>query len=360
MHLKSLTLLNFRSWQNQKFGFHPQTTVIIGPNASGKTNILEAIWFLISGTSFRAEKTSEVIRWQENQTQIKAIVEDEGTKEIGLTLIWENKKRVKKSFLLNKQPQTRKNFLENLHGVVFRPEDIRLIAGSPSSRRQFLDQLLFGLDWQYFQAWHHYFKALKQRNRLLYQLRQKGNSFALKPANFSEFYYWDQSLIKNSAILIEKRRNLIESLNLFLTKEDFKSFAGIELDYQPCPISPQLLKKTFRQDLNQGFTSLGPQKDDFRFLARCFPSLTNDLAAFGSRGQQRLAVFALKLAEMEFVFQQTKKLPLILLDDIFSELDRANHQLLLKLKLENQIILTTTHQALAVDYQKTIVLPGKI
>ncbi len=357
MRLKSIFLTNFRSWKNNRFNFSPQTTLIVGPNASGKTNILEAIWFLSQGTSFRAEKTDQTINWGQKQAQIKGItVESRKTnkgqeKQFGITLSQEEGRRIKKSFVLNHSLQTRKKFLKNLFAVVFRPEDIRLITGSPAKRRRFLDELLFGVDWQYYQSHRLYQRTLKQRNRLLTLIRER----RAQERNLRE---WNLPLVKNGLIIKQKRQELINFMNSFLTKNSLRSLSPLRLNYQSSEISLSLLEKNKNRDILRGSTGIGPQKDDFRFLNLSFPPEQNDISFWASRGQQRLAILALKLAEKEFLKKLTNGNPIILLDDIFSELDDQCRHLLSEFSFNSQLIATTTHRPKNKFWQKEIELKG--
>jgi DNA replication and repair protein RecF len=335
MYIKNLTLKNFRSWKNNSFDFTPGANVILGPNASGKTNILEALYFLSSSRSFRAEKTSQAINWDSNQSQISCQISNEENTQLGITLL-QGEGQIQKSFLINKKGETRKKFLQQLQSVVFRPEDIRMITGSPSKRRQFLDLLLINVDWQYRQSLRNYNKALKQRNQLLDLIREG-------MANKSELFFWDQSLVKNGQLITDKRREVIYFINNFLLHHPIEYISNVSIKYLPVPISSTLLEKSYSLDLRRGSTSHGPQKDDFRFQSKEFPEKDNDLAYFASRGQQRLGVLAFKLAEIAYVKSKTNQSPILLLDDIFSELDEEHQKVILDLKTDSQIFITTTH-----------------
>ncbi len=312
--LKSLSLQNFRSYSKRSFTFGENTTLIVGPNAVGKTNILEAIYLLATGKSFRAEVEKELIK--EGSAFAKASA-DEG----GLEIIWDNRDRFSKLYRINGVGKRMVDFVGNLRVVIFSPQDIEIVADSPSTRRKYLDLVLSLVHKDYRIAAHIYERALRQRNRLLWRIREEG-------LDQGQLQYWDQLLINNGKIIHDRRR---EFLNFLSGRED------LHLDYDHSIISLERLERYAVEEVSAATTLVGPQRDDFRVQYQKIA-----VKSFGSRGQQRLAIFAIKLGELEYVRQSTGEDPTLLLDDIFSELDHANRHRVLGVIPKQQTIMTTT------------------
>ena len=190
MYLKTIILKNFRNYNQENFSFIKKTNLVLGPNGLGKSNLLEAIHLLSHGKSFRAQRITQLIRWGQPLSSVQAQVQkgDQGINlEVQLTFgEILGKKTPKRRFLVNEILKTRRNYLGNLRSVIFQPEDIRLITGSPSRRRNFLDQVLSQLDWEYARASAQYRRALTHRNKLLDFVRDRR-------ARPEELFFWDQS-----------------------------------------------------------------------------------------------------------------------------------------------------------------------
>ena len=342
MHLSSLSLQNFRSFKQKDFKFSSKTNLILGNNGAGKTNLLEAIDLLTSGTSFRQVSLSKLIHWQQSFTTIQTALNQAGdSTKLEVQLI----KRpdfasISRKFLIADNPKTRKEFLGTLKTVIFFPEDIRLTTGSPGRRRRFLDSVFTGIDWRYSQSLTQYTKALNHRNELLDQIRQNQSS----P---KELWFWDQSLIKNDEIIHKFRQLFINFANQFFQKHPHSEIQKIFLNYQPRPLSPVVLQKNYSLDLKRGYTQSGNHRDDFSFDSFIFPDPDKNLANWGSRGQQRLAVLALRLAQIEFIKFQKKQNPVLLLDDIFSELDDNHRRLVGQVSSNHQTFFTSSEDNVA-------------
>jgi len=335
MWLENLQLTHFRNYRQAEFTFAQKTTLILGPNASGKTNLLEAIFFLATAKSFKAESAQQMIHWQEKFAVVTGrIKEPEEEKLLLIQLQKEDGRRTKKSFFEGGVARSRKEFLPAFFAIVFRPEDIRLVSGPPSRRRNWLDEVLANLDWRYQRSLTLYRKALKQRNFLLDQIRQQKSAL-------SELFYWDNALVKNGAFLIEERRKLVAFVNHFLQHFTHRFLAQLQLRYQPSPLTLERLRRFSQKDVENGWTSIGPHKDQLVVEGKQFETEDKNIAFWGSRAQQRLAILGLKLAQLEFVFQQTKRRPVLLLDDIFSELDEEQQSLLKDSFHSHQVIVTT-------------------
>ncbi len=341
MHLSTLILENFRSHSSKTISFSPHTNLILGHNGSGKTNILEAVYFLSSGKSFRSSTLSQLLNWNSSySTVIGQMTRENNPLELEVQLVKEPfKTSLTRKFLVDKAIKTRPKYLGTLQVVVFEPEDIRLVAGSPSRRRDFLDSVFSAVDWRYSQSLSQFNRALKHRNELLDQIRE-GRS------QKSELFYWDQSLIKNSNIIQEYRQKFIKSLNQFFLGHFNPEIKTIFLNYHPSTITQEKLDNFYPQELAIGYTQSGPHRDDFSFNNSIFQTPDKNLAFWGSRGQQRLAVLALRLGQINYLEQTSSHKPILLLDDIFSELDLDHRQLVVDVCHNHQTIFTSAEDNL--------------
>jgi DNA replication and repair protein RecF len=337
MRIRTLVLNQFRNlptWQHE-FG---HTTIIHGLNGAGKTSVLEALMLASSGASFRANKIEEVIRLGQELARIQATVLDEDDDATTLELLVtrgevQGKRTLSRLYAVNGVRRRKKDFIGQLAAVVFRPEDMRLIEGSPSRRRNFLDTALSIVDWQYAQALSVYDKTLKQRNRLLSQIAERKQSK-------TSLTFWNTSLVKHGEYIQLRRQELIN----FLQGIGFRF--TLRMQYLPSLISEERLAQYIDREVIVGHSLIGPHKDDFmvQFPGERLQVGLEDwfnIALYGSRGQQRLAVLWLKLGELEFVRAKLQQQPLLLLDDILSELDAESRSIVLELLDTYQTIVTT-------------------
>ncbi len=311
--LKTLNLVNFRNFDKKTIDFSEGINVINAPNASGKTNILEAIFFLAAGKSFKARKEIECIKYDEQLARISS-----GELELVLTkdvVGWP-----KKRLLVNGVPRRLIDFAGNIKVTLFAPQDLELITDGPSLRRNFLDTVLYQTDREYRRSLGSYEKGVRQRNRLLMQIRDDG-------ASRSSLLFWNQLLIKNGDYISTKRRELIEYIN---------SKNKCNLIYDNSVISESRFEQYKDAEIASATTLVGPHRDDIVFLQE-----GRDLASFGSRGQQRMQILYLKLAEMSYVEEKTNVKPILLLDDIFSELDRGHREIVMSAINNHQVIITS-------------------
>jgi len=331
MIIRKINLENFRNHKRMAVEFLPGITAIVGPNASGKTNLLEGLCLLASGTSSRAQVESEMITHGQSLARVNGqfVDQEKMTLEVVLTTGEINQTKVaKKKYLVNGIAKRKMDFVGRLKVVYFGPQDLELVLGSPSIRRKYLDFVLEQVDRDYCRANLSYQKGLRQRNKLLEQIREEG-----KPR--SVLFFWDKLLIENGQLITQKREELIESIN------QSSYFKPIEVSYDRSVISSDRLKQYERQEVAAAVTLVGPHRDDFQIFFNG-KNQRKSLHSYGSRGEQRLAVFALKLAELDFIATQSKTKPVLLLDDIFSELDHQHRKQLFNIIPKYQTIITAS------------------
>lgn len=343
MVLKRLALQNFRSYEQATFSFDDKLTYIVGPNTSGKSNLIESIFLLASGKSYRAEKDAQLIRFGETIARAKAVITGEQEEQLEVVLVKEEDPAssvgeesifLKKRYFLNGVPRSRLKFAWQIPSLLFVPSDLDIISGSPGLRRRFLDNVLEVVDEEYRRNLVEYTKAVRQRNALLEQARDTG------VRNEKQFEYWDDLVIRTGSYLTGKREEFIKYIN-----SHPKDVADVSVIYDKSVISKERLSKYREAETGSCVTLVGPHRDDFSVhMFDNERSTTHDMKSFGSRGQQRLAILQLKLLQLSFVQEQTGERPLLLLDDIFSELDDGHIKLVMDMVGRQQTIITTTHE----------------
>lgn len=331
MLLKQISLQNFRSYPQATFAFDPAITIIIGPNTAGKTNLMEAIWLLSTGKSFRVEKDVQMIMFDKDIARLKGKIGEGTEKEIAEVMLAQGTTtggRFIKRYSINDIPKRRADFAGRLPAVLFSPEELDIVSAGPSLRRRFLNDILDQVDIEYRRASILYEKALRQRNALLDLAKEIGKR------NEEQFTYWDTLLIANGQYLTKKRGEFIEFINK--AQKDIFDFS---ITYDASIISEDRLFQYREAEVGSGVTLVGPHRDDFFIYHN-----QQEVKYFGSRGQQRLAVLQLKLFQLQFIKQTIQKNPLLMLDDIFSELDSRHMDLVLSMIGQQQTIMTTTHK----------------
>lgn len=366
--LLSISLQNFRSYEKQEFSFE-ETTLIVGPNTSGKTNLIEAVYLLSSGKSFRTEKDIQMIRFDKAIGRVKArlqtpesarqspnglsqmadgrsdggqgVVEDNEL-EIIITNGLVNGRSQYKKFLVNGVAKRRVDFASNFTAVLFSPQDLDIIVDSPSLRRNFLDEVLEQVDRDYRVANISYTKALRQRNALLERTREAHSAGSGQAGirNEKQFEYWDNLVIENGQIITLKREEFINFAN-----SESKDVFDFIINYDKSVISKDRLLQYKNEEIASAVTLVGPHRDDFSVsMFNNIKNTVHDVKYFGSRGQQRLAILQLKMLELLFIEKALGKRPTLILDDIFSELDATHINLIFEQIGRQQTIITTTHQ----------------
>lgn len=327
MKLLTLTLENFRNHQAVDFSFS-QLTVIIGKNTSGKTNILEAIRLLSIGKSFRARFDKDMITFDHDTTRILALAEINHQKcELSIAFNYEQKK-----VLVAGVPTPLSQLVGKLKTVIFALDDLDFINGPPRNRRRFLDYLLSQKSVEYIRSLLDLNKILKHRNALLERIN-------FDVAGQNELKPWDEQLVEVSSVIQAQRQQAVKEIEQKLSN-NYHELANrrqtLSISYQPSSVTLESLLQTRRLDLKNRATSCGPQRDDLEFLLN-----GKSLGQFGSRGERRLAVLALKQSEIDLLTSGDEK-PILLLDDVFSELDESHQKQLMELFIQQQTILTTT------------------
>ena len=333
--LRSLALTNFRSYKTIELSFENNLTVIAGPNAVGKTNLLESVFVASTTKSFRASDT-ELINTDENYYRIVAQF-DEDKVELSLA---HNQEGHTKQLRLNNKKQSLRSLLGRNPVTLFEPHDMSLFEGSPEKRRKYLDTVLCQIDPHYAEALHLYKRALKQRNSLLHTSKT-----ARANVSEDELFIWDIQLSEHAQPIVRSRRLLIEELSPVI-QSIYNEIAGgktaIRLVYEPNVDTPtkdilKVLLEHRARDKVAGFTTVGPHRDNFTMAFK-----TGDIVNTASRGETRTAVLAMKIAEMRLIQDRLHKSPILLLDDVFSELDSNRRQHLMELIARQQTLLTTT------------------
>lgn len=321
MFLKNVTLTNFRNYADCEFDFNSQITVLIGDNAQGKSNFLESIYFLATTKSPKAEKDEELIKNGESVLRMEGLLDTEVSLEIAMQLL-EGKltKRVK----VNGVARRVSDYNANLAVVLFSPEDVNLVTGSPSLRRAHLDQTISQVHKEYKRALSSYENIVIRKNRLLKSVREGS-------ARLSELDFWHDQQILLGGLIVLKREEFFSFIN-----SQEKKFGNFKFEYLENKLSSARLKEYQEKEVESASSLIGPHRDDFLFKLN-----EVELSKFGSRGEQRTAVLDLKLTEVEYFESVLKNRPILLLDDIFSELDVSHRQHVIDISKMQQTIIAT-------------------
>ncbi|MEI7510573.1 MAG: DNA replication and repair protein RecF [Candidatus Peregrinibacteria bacterium] len=352
--ISSLTLENFRKFTQESFVFSEGITVIEGNNGVGKTNILEAIYALATGKPFRSHKKEVFVQHDAPYARVSGICtsppdkgglggggEKDAINRVS-TIFWQISPTAKTAYFWDDIALSAGEYLKKktFFAVLFSPEEMNLPLFAPKYRRNFLNRLLSLLFPEYFEAASKYEITLQNRNQLLKRAQE---SF-VSP---QEFFFWDQELIKWEAVIRKKREDFFVFVNVHISSAYQRmsgAFDDIAIHFQPSvdshiPFTEALLSH-FARDKMMGSTGVGPHRDDFQILLRGLP-----LEEDASRGETRSALLALKEIERIFIAEHTGTPPILLLDDVFSELDQNHREHLLKSLEGTQTILSTTECA---------------
>ena len=339
MYLKNIKLKNYRNYEILNLDFDKNINIIYGNNAAGKTNILESIYMCSYFHSHKNIKDKELIKFKNNESHIKSIFiknEKENTIDIHLKL------KEKKGIALNEQKIEKiSDILGFINLIMFSPEDLNIIKEGPHVRRKYLDLLIYKENKSYYKYIINYNKILNNRNKLLKTINYK---IGLEKKELIESLdAWDEKLIEYGKIIIKKReekileiKNIIKNKHLKITEN--KEILNIEYDENiNIENFKEELNKNREKDLENLYTNIGPHRDDIVF------NIGNiDIRKYGSQGQKKTAMLSLKLTELEIYKNKHLEEPILLLDDVFSELDENRQKMIIEEIKNFQTIITCT------------------
>ncbi len=361
MFIKKLLLNNFRNYTNEEFTFQNGINILTGHNAQGKTNSAEAIFYLCTGYSPRANRDKLVIKNGENQALISGTASSNyGDVKVDISFDKTDKKNI---YVNGIKVSKIGELMGNINSVFFNPSELKLVQESPEDRRRFLNISLSQMSKSYFYALLRYNKILSQRNNLL----KDPDEYLIRET----LPVWDEQLSTQASKIICARNSFLEKLSpIAQEKHSYLSggaetlviktengYSGTEKEIADCLLSD--LKNNISKDIRFGFTSIGPHRDDIKFSLN-----GDDVKIFGSQGQQRTVALSLKLAETEIFFDRTGEYPILILDDVLSELDKKRQRKLLSAVKDIQTIFTSTELDHSVfrsyDYNRIKIVNGKI
>jgi DNA replication and repair protein RecF len=351
MLLEALRLQNFRNLEHVELEPHPRFNILAGDNGQGKTNLLEAVYLLSAVKSFRPQTNADLIKFERDQATLEARVDRGGSERI---VRLEVTGRGKKIFLNDNSVRQLSDFFGTVNVVMFGPEDIAILKGSPSERRRFIDRAIFNAQPAYATETQHYEDVLQQRNALL-----KGHG-----VDESLLSVYDEQLVQYGAKIVERRLNFLRHFRPIMAR----TFKSIFDDSFECDIRYDMkwsdrddlteakletlldiervlqegLQRTKSDERQRGYTLIGPHRDDLQTLLN-----GRDVKTFASQGQHRAFVLAMKIAEITHLEERYHFAPILLLDDVSSELDRERNRFLfdfLRSRMEGQVFITTTHR----------------
>ena len=353
MYLKDLHLRQFRNYLDQRVAFDAQKTILVGNNAQGKSNLLEAVELLSTLKSHRATRDRDLVLEGTTAGQIQATTKRTyGSMELGLTL----RKQGRRTVALNRESLRRQiDFLGILNAVEFSSLDLELVRGAPERRRNWLDSLLVQLEPVYAYILQQYNKVLRQRNALLKEIRDREKSESTTNGQAREqLAIWDAQLVENGSRVMRRRARVLQRVAP-LAQLWHASISGetevLEIKYAPnvtwSQDDPEGVQQAISEKIQQrriaeqqlGSTVVGPHRDEVEFTINQTPA-----RIYGSQGQQRTLVLAVKLAELKLIEEVVGEPPLLLLDDVLAELDpNRQNQLLQAIQDRFQTLITTAH-----------------
>lgn len=334
MVIKSLKLKNYRNYELLNLTFDPKTNIFYGDNAQGKTNILEALYLSGTTKSHRGTKDRDLIQFGYDESHLETVIEKNG---ILFQIDMHLKKNSPKGIAINKIPIRRAGELFGIvHFVFFSPEDLNIIKEGPAGRRRFIDLELSQLDRVYLSNLSNYNRIINQRNSLLKEIVYQKDLI-------DTLDIWDMQLAEYGTKIIERRKKFVQEVNEIIGEIHEKLTGGrekIQLSYESSAgdfSMEEMLRKNRERDIRFKSTSAGPHRDDL-----CFRVGSLDIRKFGSQGQQRTAALSLKLSEIELVKMMIHDTPILLLDDVLSELDKNRQNYLLDSIHDIQTVITCT------------------
>lgn len=334
MIIKSIEIQNFRNYEYESIEFDEKTNILYGDNAQGKTNVLEAVFIAGTNKSHKGSKDSELINFNGDEAHIKAVV---SKRDIDYRIDMHIRKSRSKGIAINGVPIRRSSELYGLVNIIFfSPEDLNIIKSGPSARRRFIDMDLCQLDKIYVDNLIKYNKTLEQRNKLL-------KDIYFDSSLEDTLDIWNRNLVNYGSEIIKRRRIFIDKLNSIIEDIHYRLSGNKEhlvISYEESvgeDVFLQELNDNISRDKKSRMTGCGPHRDDISFLIGDV-----DIRKYGSQGQQRTTALSLKLAEIELVRQSVGDSPILLLDDVLSELDSNRQNYLLNSINDVQTIITCT------------------
>jgi len=341
MLITKIKLTNYRNHELLELKFNGQSFIIKGPNGIGKSNILEAIHLVSTTKSLRTKYDRDLINHNADVAHIEIVVKDQGSKpqlafEEELMLSIQKSQTYpnasKKVVKINKVPKALRDFSGKIKSVLFTPDDLDILSGPPSDRRKYIDAIMFQSNESYKSAHLKYTKAIRHRNKILEKIAKTGHGHNLLPV-------WNEIILLNGEIIQKNRRELFEILGkkaqVYLEELDPQN-SRLKINYLENHISEKRLEEYSQKEIIHSINTVGPHRDDFEVDYNNYNS-----AFFSSRGQQRTIMLAIKMAEMDHIAQATGIRPILLLDDIFSELDPKHKEAVMNITNLQQTIITT-------------------
>ena len=369
MYCSSLSLTNFRNYKQLEVELPDGPILVLGPNASGKTTLLEALYLLATTKSHRTNSDRELVSWDARPepgippfARVAAWMQRRGTQSIEVIVMREGGEEgrglARKRIRVNNLAKRAIDLIGQVNAVMFGPQDLDLIVGSPSLRRRYLDITISQIDPHYVRTLQTYQKVVLQRNSLLKSLGERGRRGA--DGEGDQLAYWDELLVRHGTYLLRRRLEVIGRLNALAdglharlagTGEALEVLyrSTVTEDTMPATDPPdetaireqyeERVRAGRAEDLRRAVTLAGPHRDDIQFTVGGV-----DMGIYGSRGQQRSVILAVKLSEVELMQETTGEMPLLLLDDVVSELDPERRRYLLEAVLERrqQVLVTAT------------------
>ena len=353
MYIKNLKLKNYRNYKEVEINFDPLINIVYGNNAEGKTNLLESIYLCSTSKSHKSSKDSEIINFNEEESHLKLSLIKNINKEKQVIIDIQLNKDIKKGIALNGlKVEKLSEFLGVFNVIMFAPEDLNIIKDGPSVRRKFLDMEICQIDKIYVNLLSNYNKILNQRNVLLKDINNTTGNNKNDLIEILDTY--DEQLVKYGIEIIKKRDENIKKLaekirNIHLKISDNKEKLIISYENNVAEekeiknvdelknIYLRKIKETKELDLKNQYTLIGPHRDDISFVIE-----NKDIRKFGSQGQKKTAAISLKLSELLLVKEKINDTPVLLLDDVFSELDETRQKLLIENLKDIQTIITCT------------------
>ncbi|WP_193708301.1 DNA replication/repair protein RecF [Alkalibaculum sporogenes] len=342
MFVSNIKLSNFRNYNDLELNLNKNINILVGDNAQGKTSLLESVYVLARGNSYK-NSNSELILWGKETSAIEGTFHKKNIDDnIKITLNKPNKTNI---YINNKKTNKKSTLLEKIHIVLFSPEDLKMIKEGPDLRRRFIDNELNNIRPSYGKLLKDYTRVLYQRNNLLKVLRYDNK-------NINTLEIWDEQLIALGKKIIISRINFLKKVNsitkiihskLTNDQEEIKLFYISNIvknndDLEKIEsIYRNLLNINIKEDIQKGYTSIGPHIDDIRVIINDF-----DAKLYGSQGQQRTAALSLKLSEIEIIKSHIEENPIILLDDVMSELDSKRQEKIIEFFHDSQVFITCT------------------